>query len=105
MAHGVGGSHANWFNDGLANILDNLIADGSITPTIIVTPNWQILGFKTTPETCEQYYDLLTNFIFPYMEENYNVARDVAHRAIGGLSMGGARMIYLRQMQYITGGR
>ena len=95
MAHGGGGNHANWFNDGLANILDNLIADGSIAPTIVVTPNWQILGFKTTPETCEQYYDLLTSFILPYMEENYNVARDAAHRAIGGLSMGGARTMYL----------
>ena len=95
MAHGGGGNHANWFNDGLANILDNLIAGGKMDPTIVVTPNWQILGFKTTPETCEQYYDLLANYILPYVTENYRAAEDAAHRAIGGLSMGGARTMYL----------
>ena len=95
MAHGGAGSHTNWFNDGLANILDNLIANGIMKPTIVITPNWQIFGFKTTPDTCEQYYDLLVNHILPYITENYNAADDAAHRAIGGLSMGGARTMYL----------
>ena len=94
MLHGGGGNEGNWFNDGLANIMDNLIADGGLEDTIVVTPSWQVFGFKSTVETIETCYDMVANYLFPTISEKYNGAEDAAHRAIGGLSMGGARVMY-----------
>ena len=39
LFHGGGGYDGSWFSNGLANILDNMIAEGRMEPTIVVTPN------------------------------------------------------------------
>lgn len=90
ILHGGGGAEGSWFNNGLANILDNMIAEGRLEPTVVVTP---------TNGTGREWnrpliLDNVVNYILPYMVENYNVSEDINRRAFGGLSMGGATVMY-----------
>ena len=80
MMHGGGGVESSWFNNGLVNILDNVIAEGRLEPTVVVTPNGSDAGFGNV--------DSIVNYILPYMVENYNVSVDPNRRAIAGLSAG-----------------
>lgn len=69
LFHGAGGDESGWTESGRANvILDNLIADGKLKPLIVV--------------------DLI-----PYVQANYRVYADRDHRAIAGLSLGGAQAL------------
>lgn len=81
---------ATWFNAGLADVVDDLIAGEQIPPLIIVTL-----------ENVEG--DLMaTNFwenIFPYVEAHYRILDGAQYHAIGGASMGGAPA-YRMALQY-----
>lgn len=85
LSHGGGGNETDWFYGGSADhIFDNLIADGKVEPTIVVTMNNSVYEWN--------YDRIITNLmdhIIPYMEENYNVSPDASGRAFAGLSMGG----------------
>jgi len=89
IMHGGGGSESGWFNNGLVNILDNMIAEGCLEPTVVVTPNGTDAEWNRP-----LILDSVVNYILPHMVENYNVAEDAAQRAFGGLSMGGATTMY-----------
>lgn len=86
LLHGYGGSEGDWFTGGgSANvIMDNLIADGSIQPFIIVTPN-----ANTSSISDAKFPDDILYSLIPYIESNYSVYTDRLHRAIAGLSYGG----------------
>lgn len=85
LSHGGGGNETDWFYGGSADhIFDNLIADGEVEPTIVVTMNNSVYDWD--------YDRIITNLmdhIIPYMEKNYNVSPDTSGRAFAGLSMGG----------------
>jgi len=87
--HGGGGCESSWFNNGLANILDNLIAGGRMEPTVVITPNAS--DYRWNREKID--LDLGASII-PYTIEKYNVDQSVERRAIAGLSMGGATIMY-----------
>ena len=90
LYHGGGGYYGSWMTNGLVNILDNMIAEGRMEPTIVVTPTngggW----------SWDRPYilDFVVNGILPNMEENYNASDDPSRRAFAGLSMGGATTAY-----------
>ena len=57
-------------------------------PMIVVMPNGSIATKNLMEEVPLFEQDLVTSII-PYIEDNYRVLADKAHRAMAGLSMGG----------------
>jgi enterochelin esterase-like enzyme len=109
LLHGGGGDEDEWVTFGRATqILDNLISQGKAKPIIVVMPNGHT-GMEAAPgESSWGFYkpehltsdkehpgDFEAGFkeIIDFVESNYRVIPDKAHRAIAGLSMGGAHTI------------
>ncbi|RAK12499.1 enterochelin esterase-like enzyme [Halanaerobium saccharolyticum] len=89
LSHGMSGDkHGNelrWMNEGaVANITDNLIADGVIEPFIVVSMNNQDFDWEYEKIEEDQF-----DYIIPYINDNYNVYSTPEGRAYAGLSMGG----------------
>ncbi|HWB27257.1 MAG TPA: alpha/beta hydrolase-fold protein [Chitinophagaceae bacterium] len=106
LLHGAGGDEECWSNRGRANyILDNLIAAGKAEPMIVVMTNGNPLTpaapldrpFAQPVEGAggiggmanKKFEESLVKDVIPYIESNYRVAADAAHRAVAGFSMGG----------------
>ena len=86
LIHGGGDNDASWPGVGAAGwILDNLLAEGKMVPMVVVMPNGTINVQNEVPPFAQ---DMVTSII-PFIEANYNVLTDKAHRAVAGLSMGG----------------
>ena len=93
ILHGIGGDSGNWMAGwgGRANIMmDNLIADGKLQPMVIVSPNTNAEGAGVGDGYENFTKDLIENLV-PYMEQNYSLYTDSAHRALAGFSMGGGQ--------------
>ena len=87
LIHGGGDNDASWPGVGAAGwILDNLLAEGKMVPMVVVMPNGTITNVPNEVPPFAQ--DMVTSII-PFIEANYNVLTDKAHRAVAGLSMGG----------------
>ena len=85
IMHGAGGNEADWIVNMRANfILDNLIAQGSVEPMILVSPNGYV-----TDDYIRDFTEELLGSIVPYIEENYRAAKGAKNRALAGLSLGG----------------
>ncbi len=98
LLHGLGDDAQSWLTQGNANvILDNLIAQGKAKPMIMVNP----LGYghagggQGAPDMLVHFGDALLNEVMPRVEKEFNVAKDRDHRAIAGLSMGGAEATFV----------
>lgn len=91
LSHGGGGNEIDWFTQGAAaNILDNLIAEGTMQPTVVVSTDFN--GLPTIDGVQEEgYAQHLLNYVVPLVEGSYNVSDEVNDRAFGGLSAGGGR--------------
>ena len=93
LIHGGGDNDASWPGVGAAGwILDNLLAEGKIVPMIVVMPN----GTIETPDMMGEvplFGEDMVRSIIPFVEANYRVVADQAHRAMAGLSMGGMETI------------
>ena len=99
LLHGLGDDASGWLNVGAADvILDNLIDSGKAKPMIMVNT----LGYGTAngpagamgQAMIPAFAKALVEEVLPQVEKNYHVAKDRNHRAIAGLSMGGAESIY-----------
>lgn len=115
LLHGNGQIEASWTWTGRANvIMDNLLADGKIKPTVVVMPYGhiprEIKPGPTVPsapaEALAIEKELLTG-VKPLVESRYRVLADREHRAIAGLSMGAAQSLsiglhHLDQFAYIA---
>ena len=106
LLHGYSDMANGWTAVGQAHvILDNLIAEKKTKPMIVVMP----LGYGV-PDFGNPYrhaqadksigslrYDLyekaLLNEVIPAVEKDYRTSSDRSHRAIAGLSMGGAETL------------
>ncbi|MBN1686668.1 MAG: hypothetical protein JW852_08435 [Spirochaetales bacterium] len=115
LIHGGGNDDRAWSTIGRAGfIIDNLIAEKKARPMIIVMPNGTMYrsGFnyrltgtdRTLPaaimarlEAISRLHDTfvedLLKTIIPTVERRYRVIADREHRAIAGLSMGGAETL------------
>lgn len=98
LLHGLGDDAQSWLTQGNANVvLDNLIAQGKAKPMIMVNP----LGYghagggQGAPDMLVHFADALLNEVMPRVEKEFNVAKDRDHRAIAGLSMGGAESTFV----------
>jgi len=94
LLHGYGGSENDWYSGGgVSNvILDNLIAAGKIKPFIVVMPNANATGTGISDGYLNFKNDLLGS-LMPYIESSYPVYTDSSHRALAGLSLGGAQSL------------
>jgi enterochelin esterase family protein len=107
LMHGIGDTEVDWVHTGRANqILDNLIAEGTVRPMVVVMPLGharQSVGIGPVPNgrageplrgdpfahaAIER--DLLDDLL-PAVERRFRVARDADRRAIAGLSLGGTQ--------------
>jgi enterochelin esterase-like enzyme len=92
----------------LAQILDNLLAQGKAVPMIVVVPEAHALPPEPTPVTSPDFGTTVTpyltknvqkvdeelfNDIIPFIEVHYNISDEPRERAIAGLSMGGQQSI------------
>jgi enterochelin esterase family protein len=105
LLHGAADSDDSWTSVGRANfILDNLIAAKKARPMIVVMPMGHTGPFSFTAPPpprpdgkpsigAEGFEDDFVKDIWPYIESHYRVQADQAHRAIAGLSMGGAQTL------------
>jgi enterochelin esterase family protein len=109
LYHGFWDTRYSWVTEGrLAQILDNLLAQGKAAPMIVVVPEAHALPPEPTPATTgnglidvqpylvrnqravdeELFHDLI-----PFVQAHYNVSAEPRERAIAGLSMGGLQAI------------
>jgi enterochelin esterase family protein len=101
LLHGASDSDASWSTVGRAGfILDNLIAAGKARPMLVVMPAGHTGPFRFGPpgdrsfeRQMDEFGEDFTKDVKPYVEKNYRVVGDRAHRAIAGLSMGGAQTL------------
>jgi enterochelin esterase-like enzyme len=101
LLHGIGGDETEWQRFAKPNVLlDNLLADGKVTPMIVVMPNGRAQKndraegnvMASAPAFAVFEKDLL-NDVIPAIESRYSVQADREHRALAGLSMGGGQSL------------
>ncbi len=101
LLHGIGGDETEWQRFVSPDILfDNLIADGSAVPMIVVMPNGRAQKndraegdvFASAPAFAEFEHDLLEDVI-PTIDARYSTDTTRESRALGGLSMGGGQSL------------
>ncbi len=103
LYHGFWDTRYSWVTEGrLAQILDNLLAEGKAVPMIVVVPEAHALPPEDTPSTDNKPYlkknqqavdEELFHDIIPFIETHYSISDDSRERAIAGLSMGGLQAI------------
>lgn len=100
LLHGAGDSDDSWSSVGRAGfIVDNLIAAGKAKPMVIVMPAGHteplrpLAGRFQPPNFNDDFVKDFIGDIMPYAEAHYRVMHDRGHRAIAGLSMGGAHTL------------
>jgi enterochelin esterase-like enzyme len=115
LQHGAGEDETGWGNQGRANlILDNLIAAGKARPFIIVMDNGGGNVFRGGPRRggpagrggtpapggrgrgrgmfdFTSFAKIMTEELIPFVDSHYRTLADQPHRAMAGLSMGGAQ--------------
>ncbi|MGD0369161.1 MAG: alpha/beta hydrolase-fold protein [Acidobacteriaceae bacterium] len=127
LQHGAGEDETGWIRQGHANfILDNLIAAGSTKPMIVVMAYGYARRAGVTPpdltgkpfgspemmramqEAFAVFEDDMTQALIPFIDANFRTKADRDHRAMAGLSMGGAQTFqiafdHLELFSYIGG--
>jgi enterochelin esterase-like enzyme len=103
LLHGAGDSDESWTSVGRAGfIIDNLIAANKAKPMVIVMPAGHTapFDFSRPPSGAARPLNFIDDFVkdfvdsvMPYTETHYRILRDRQHRAIAGLSMGGAQTL------------
>lgn len=109
LQHGGGENEVGWLWQGkLANIADNLIAEGSMQEMIIVMTT----GYAF-PENGNYHHALsafpqeLPESCVPYIDRTFRTIADREHRAMAGLSMGGMqtqRAVFERPELFVWAG-
>jgi enterochelin esterase-like enzyme len=114
LQHGGGEDETGWIRQGRANfILDNLIAEGSSKPMIVVMaygyarragqPVPDLTGRPLdSPERRKAMQDMtaafeadVTEALIPFVDATYRTIADREHRAMAGLSMGGMQTFHI----------
>lgn len=105
LLHGTGGDETSWLDMGrLAQIMDHLIAQGSIVPMIVVMPNGiasldaapgesPYMNGKAAHVNADSWFgqteEAFPKEVIPFIEKTYRVKSSKQYRAIAGLSLGG----------------
>lgn len=95
MLHGRDADSAQWKRFGLFMQADQLIRAGTIAPLIIVTPQGDLGYWMNHIDGGPRWGDYVTQNLIGHIDATYRSLTDRAHRAIGGVSMGGHGAIQL----------
>ena len=110
LLHGSGGDEDAWSDLGrVAQVLDNLIAEGKAKPMIVVMPNGVYFNQAAPGAAINMFQPTFANSrsqstieieesfpdIMKYIEKNYKAAKGAANTAVAGLSMGGRQSCML----------
>ena len=100
LLHGAFDCDNSWSTVGRTGfILDNLIAAGKAKPMVVVMPAGHTGPFRfgapggSPDRQVDEFVEDFENDVKPLVEKNYRIHGDRAHRAIAGLSMGGAQTL------------
>jgi enterochelin esterase family protein len=97
LLHGADGDDSVWTAFGRAHvILDNLIADKTVPPMIVVMPNGYAYGWDSGVAADKQQADFqkdLMDDLIPFVQANYRASSDRKDRALAGLSRGGGQTL------------
>lgn len=103
LLHGAGNNETSWTERGKAHvILENLMADGRMKPMVVVMPfgyaasRTGTAGRGDASENKMQREGFTRDFledVIPLVDKTFRVQADRDHRAIGGLSLGGAQSL------------
>jgi enterochelin esterase-like enzyme len=88
--HQLNSSSNSYAIDGIDQILDEGIADGSIKDMILVIPDSNNNGFWYNG-----WDKMVTEEILPYIDANYRTIADARYRFTAGASMGGSGSYYI----------
>ncbi len=107
LLHGFSDDASAWTAVGLAHvILDNLIAQETAKPMLVVmplgygAPEMVSRGFSAfrdanlRQKNLDKFREALLTEVIPEVERTYRVSKDRKSRAIAGLSMGGSESLY-----------
>ena len=107
LLHGAFDCDDSWTSVGRAGfVLDNLIAAQKAKPMIVVMPAGHTGPFRFGMAFNDEFERDFVNDILPFVEKRYRVVADRSHRALAGLSMGGAQTLnigvaHLEQFAYL----
>jgi enterochelin esterase family protein len=95
LLHGAMDCDDSWTTVGRAGfVLDNLIGDGKVRPMVVVMPDGHTGPFQIgRPLENDDFIADFTGDVMPWIESHYRIQTDRAHRALAGLSMGGAQTL------------
>lgn len=91
LIHGQSYSDTQWERLGVPETADRLIVEGDAAPFIVVMPRDRV--WKEPTE--DNFGKAVEQSLIPWVDEHYRTIPDREHRAIGGLSRGGAWAIHL----------
>ena len=84
LLHGSGGDETSW-NEGIA-VIDRLIEDGTIPPTMAVAP---ASGSSWWTDSVEPFETAMLKDLIPEIDSKYRTIASREGRGVAGLSMGG----------------
>jgi len=96
LLHGQTYIDDQWVRLGIPQAANQLILSGQVPPFIVVFPDDR---YWNLPEEAG-FGDRVVNLVIPYIDSNYRTLADRAHRAIGGLSLGGGWAVRLGMTHY-----
>ncbi len=91
LQHGGGENEIGWFRQGkIANIADNLLAEGRMREMIIVmNTGYAFRADGTSHPAVGSFEEELVQDCIPYIDRQYATLTEKRYRAMAGLSMGG----------------
>ena len=97
---GAPGDETEWTSGGgsVEVVLDNLIAEGRMTPAIVVMHASDVNTRAATrrgDENLAQFETILVDELVPLVRQRYRVSRDAGSWAVAGLSLGGEFGMYV----------
>jgi S-formylglutathione hydrolase FrmB len=95
MLHGAGGSKDEWPAYGLVADVDRSIVSKDVNSMIVVLPQGDLGYWVNWADGGARWGDYVTRDLRRQVDATYRTLPDASHRAIGGLSMGGAGALQL----------
>lgn len=90
LLHGYTDDHTGWLQFGEINhFADKAIAEGTISPMIIIMPDADTSWYVNSFDGRERYEDFFIREFIPAMEKAFRIKSEKQFRAVAGLSMGG----------------
>jgi enterochelin esterase-like enzyme len=91
LLHGLTFNEDQWLRLGVAEQMDRLIADGAVTPFMIVLPG----ETRFDPPQTSAFAETLVQELIPWVDQHFRTLPEKPFRAIGGLSRGAAWSVHI----------